>query len=141
MPPLPEHATHALLGLLNDVSDELHRLNDALRGRDTSVFGGGRTVAPVAGQVIASTDVIPAPGLYEVEVWTGANGGAPAELGNFEVRAGDRLLVDGLGGDAPALSLRMFVKLDGETDLDVRATAAGTVGVAYAAAIVATRVK
>jgi len=138
---MPDEATTSLLNLLNDVRNELHHLNDAQRGRDTSVFGGGRAVAPVAGQVIASTDVIPAPGLYEVEVWTGANGGAAAELGNFEVRAGDRLLVDGIGGDAPTLSLHMFLKLDGETDIDVRATGNGTAAVAYAAAIVATRVK
>ena len=109
-----------------------------------SVENAARAVAPAAAAAIV-TLVAPAAGTYEVDVVVGYDAGAPAaaELNNMEVQRGGVALFTPLQVLAVINNLqakRFRITFSGAQNLTVNAIGAGTAGVGYTAAIIATRV-
>lgn len=102
----------------------------------------GVVTAPGAGAAIA-TLAAPAAGTYRVKVTAGVSGAAVADLNNMRFRrAGVDLLAQlphGANGEQEDTDLGEVV-LSGAQNLTVEAIGAGTAGVEYNAAIVATQV-
>jgi hypothetical protein len=109
-----------------------------------SLFIAARAVAPGAGAAF-TTLVAPAAGTYEVAVTVGYDVGAPAagEINNMKIQRGGVDLYNPIQVLSVLNNIQTYryrITFSGAQTLSVNAIAAGTAGVGYSGAILATRV-